>query len=152
MSDKVKRTASRDSSSILTQLSTISRETSNQPLNSSETQFPLGVSGSVPPRLSVSPSTIPHGLPGDNKSPTCLPAFHISCSGEWPGLRSSWHQNCLNRQGPCSPSPGLANCGSCSVRFSLRPRVLGAESRSAVDSDSPRFIPECADQRALCRR
>lgn len=47
MSDKVKRTASRDSSSILTQLSTISRETSNQPLNSSETQFPLGVSGSA---------------------------------------------------------------------------------------------------------
>ena len=53
---------------------------------------------------------------------------------------------------PCSPSPGLANCGSCSGCFSLHPRVLGAESRSAVDSDSPRFIPECADQRVLCRR
>lgn len=150
MSDKAKRTASRDPGSILTQLSAISRENSNQQLNSSETQFPLGVRGSVPPSLSVSLSTIPHGLPGDTKSPTYLPAFHISCSGEWPGLRSLWDQNCLNRQGPCSPSLGLANCGSCSGCFSLRPRVLGAESRSAVDSDSPRFIPECADQRALC--
>ena len=32
MSDKVKRTASRDPGSTLTQLSTISRENSNQPL------------------------------------------------------------------------------------------------------------------------
>lgn len=82
MSDKAKRTASRDPGSILTQLSAISRENSNQQLNSSETQFPLGVRGSVPPSLSVSLSTIPHGLPGDTKSPTCLPSFHISCSGE----------------------------------------------------------------------
>lgn len=82
MSDKAKRTASRDPGSILTQLSAISRENSNQQLNSSETQFPLGVRGSVPPSLSVSLSTIPHGLAGDTKSPTCLPSFHISCSGE----------------------------------------------------------------------
>lgn len=45
MSVKVKRTASRDPGSVLTQLSTISCVNTNEPVNSSETQFPLGVRG-----------------------------------------------------------------------------------------------------------